>query len=205
VTELFEDVLSLGYFGVFVFSLALNLVPFLSPSNLLIAGAVGSLFPSFNPLLAGFLVALGASIAKTVHYGASFFAGRFLGGKLQTKTNDSGRKHVFHRFGMIAAFVAAISPIPDDPIVIPLGLMRYSPLKFFAAYFSGKSIITITGAYLGQTLSLTIEQYFGDTAMIIVSAILTISMIIIITKKEKILKKLKEHRLFSLDRLHPEM
>jgi len=79
VTELLEDVLSLGYFGVFIFSLVLNLVPFLSPSNLLISGAVGSFFPSFNPLLAGLLIALGASIAKTVHFGASFFAGRFLG------------------------------------------------------------------------------------------------------------------------------
>jgi len=205
VTELLEDVLSLGYFGVFVFSLALNLVPFLSPSNLLISGAVGSLFPSFNPLLAGLLIALGASIAKTVHFGASFFAGRFLKSKQQTKTNDSGHKHAFRRLGMIAAFVAAVSPIPDDPIVIPLGLMRYSPLKFFVAYFSGKTMITVTGVYLGQAFSLTFEQYFGQTTTIIISAILTILLLIIVKKKETILQKLKAHRLLPPDVLHLEL
>ena len=128
MTGLLEGVLNLGYVGVFVFSLFLNLVPFLSPSNIVISGAVGSLLPSFNPLLVGFLVALGASIAKTIHFAFSFFAGGLLRRKQRTNINDHKLRHSSYRFGMIAAFVAAVSPIPDDPIVIPLGLMRFSPL-----------------------------------------------------------------------------
>lgn len=201
MTGLLENLLNLGYLGVFVFSLALNLVPFLSPSNIIISGAVGSLFPSFNPFLVGFLVALGASIAKTVHFAASFFAGSYLKSRWHAKIGDYRHKSAYYRLGMIAAFAAAVSPIPDDPIVIPLGLMRYSPVKFFIAYFLGKMIVTVTGAYFGQAFSIALEEHLGQTATIVVSAILTVLIAIVLIKKEAILGKLSGRWPF-LDRLH---
>jgi len=194
MVDLFNDVLSLGYVGVFVFSLILNLVPFLSPSNIVISGAVGSIFPLFNPLFVGFLVALGASIAKTVHFVVSFFAGKLLSSKRQAAIAKSKRK--YHRWGMVAAFIAAVSPVPDDPIVIPLGLIRYSPIKFFAAYFSGKIIITTTGAYLGQTMRLSLEECIGQTATIVISIILTIIITLVLIKKEYFFKKLSKYEVF---------
>lgn len=174
----------------------MNLIPFLSPSNIVISGAVGSLFPHFNPLLVGFLVALGASIAKTVHFTLSFFVVKVLNKEKQAKLESYSRNHRFKKLGMIAAFIAAVSPVPDDPIVIPLGLMRYSPIKFFSAYFTGKIIVTVTGAYLGQTASLTLEQYMGNTATIVLSITLTFLITLILIKKEFFLEKLKAHGLF---------
>ena len=192
--DLFDDILSLGYLGVFFFSFILNLVPFLSPSNIVISGAVGGIFPDFNPLIVGFLVALGASIAKTAHFVVSFFAGKLLSSKRQAAIAKSKRK--YYRWGMAAAFIAAVSPVPDDPIVIPLGLIRYNPARFFAAYFSGKIIVTVTGAYIGQTVSLTIEQYIGQTATVVISIILTALFILILIKKEYFFGKLRRYRIF---------
>ncbi len=186
-----ENLLTLGYFGVYLFSLVLNMIPFLGPSNLIIAGAIGSLFPSFNSIIVGFLIALGASTAKTIHFGISFLAGDIIKNRRKARVVDEKNKSVHYKYAMLALFIAAASPIPDDPIVIPLGLARYNPLKFFLAYFTGKATITIAGAYFGKQFGLTLDEYLGQEATIIISIILTVIITIIIMKKETIIKKLE--------------
>jgi membrane protein DedA with SNARE-associated domain len=58
------------------------------------------------------------------------------------------------RYGAIGAFIAAVSPIPDDIVYIPLGLAKYNPLKFAIATFLGKFLfneIFVLGAiYFGK-------------------------------------------------------
>lgn len=110
---------------------------------------------------------------------------------METHNNSGGEgKPAFLRFGMIALFAAAVSPVPDDPVVIPLGLMRYSPLKFFSSYFAGKLIVTTAGAYLGQSLGLTIEEYLWETAAIVISLVLTVLVTVVLPKWKTILKKM---------------
>lgn len=186
MTGFLENLLALGYVGIFIFSLALNLIPFMGPSNLVISGLAGSLLPSFSPLLVGLIVALGASTAKTIHFGLSFFAGNIIRRRKKTETSNNNIKRGprSHKLGMIALFIAAATPVPDDPIVIPLGLMRFSPIKFFIAFFTGKVIITVAGAYFGQKFSLTLEEYLGQNATIIISVISTILITIALIKKK---------------------
>lgn len=184
--------MALGYVGIFIFSLALNLIPFMGPSNLVVSGVIGSLLPSFSPLLVGLLVALGASTAKMIHFGLSFFAGNIIRRRKKTETSNNNIKRGpdSQKLGMIALFIASATPVPDDPVVIPLGLMRFSPIKFFIAFFTGKVIVTVVGAYFGQKFSLTIEEYLGQNATITISVISTILITIALMKKEVILKKL---------------
>jgi uncharacterized membrane protein YdjX (TVP38/TMEM64 family) len=52
------------------------------------------------------------------------------------------------RRAFLLIFVVAATPIPDEPVVIPLGLMKYNPAKFFVFFFLGKLSIIIVGAYL---------------------------------------------------------
>jgi len=79
---LFEDLLvTYGYLGVLLVSLAVNLLPFSSPSNLILAGAVTFLFPGMNPLPVGLAVAVAASIAKTAHYYVASYMGAKAGNK----------------------------------------------------------------------------------------------------------------------------
>lgn len=181
MTGLLENLLALGYLGIFISSLGLNLIPFMGPSNLVVSGLIGSLLPSFNPLLIGLMIALGASVAKTVHFGLSFFLSGVI--KSRWKFNiDDKHEGGSHKLGMIALFIAATTPVPDDPIVIPLGLMKFSPVKFFIAFFSGKVIVTIAGAYFGQKFSLTLEEYLGQYETIVISIISTIIITIVLMK-----------------------
>ena len=64
--------------GVLLVSFGLNIIPFASPSNLFIASNA-ALLVNANPLSIGFLVALGSTSAKLIHYVASFFIGKHLG------------------------------------------------------------------------------------------------------------------------------
>jgi membrane protein DedA with SNARE-associated domain len=57
---------------------------------------------------------------------------------------------VFNRFGTPAIFIFALTPLPDDLLFIPLGLMHYNLWKAFAVCATGKFlmalIITSAGA-----------------------------------------------------------
>jgi membrane protein YqaA with SNARE-associated domain len=132
--------------GVLLTSFVLNLIPFAGPSNLLIAANV-ALLVNADPWTVGLLVALGSASAKSLHYVVAFFARRFVSER-RREFLDEVRRRV-GRWAFVALYVAAATPIPDEPVVIPLGLLRYSPAKFYLAYFLGKLSITIPGAYAG--------------------------------------------------------
>ena len=141
----------------FSFLFRLNLIPFAGPSNLFIASTAAFMVDS-DRLLSGFLVAFGASLAKGAHYMVTFFVSKHLSEKRRQRLDAEGLK--VKKWAFLLLFVAAATPIPDEPIVIPLGLMKYSPAKFFTAFFLGKLSITIAGAALGTWT----EGFFSGVA-----------------------------------------
>ncbi len=175
-------------------SFALNLIPFAGPSNLLIAYNA-ALLAEIDPLYVGFLVAFGSASAKLLHYLVSFFVGGHLG-KERRKRLDAAASRV-KRWAFPALFIAAASPIPDEPVVIPLGLLKYSPVKFYVAFFTGKLTITIAGAYLGLFSRGFLEQILPQEILVILSIFLTIVITVILLKVDvieiarKVLKRKK--------------
>jgi membrane protein DedA with SNARE-associated domain len=172
---------------IFLTGFAFNLIPFAGPSNLLIAStaAIGLGNADVTTLvIVGFLIALGAALAKGIHYMVTFFVSGRLSQKRQERLNADSNKIKKWAFPLL--FAVAATPLPDEPIVIPLGLMKYSPTKFFLAYFLGKLTISVAGAFIGQEASnlfsgwLTPEQMF--VISIVVSIILTVVITIILLK-----------------------
>jgi membrane protein DedA with SNARE-associated domain len=185
-----------AYVLLFVFVFALNLIPFAGPSNLLIASSatVGLVNPGLTALLfIGFIIAMVAALAKGIHYMITFFVRGHLSEKRQARLDADGAK--VKRWAFPLLFIAAATPIPDEPVVIPLGLMKYSPAKFFSAYFLGKIVITIPGAILGNFAGDIFSAYLNPVAMVILSIVLTVVVTIILLKvdvgklAEKYLKK----------------
>jgi uncharacterized membrane protein YdjX (TVP38/TMEM64 family) len=178
--------------GVLLGSFVLNLIPFAGPSNLLIA-STAALSVQSDPFTLGFLVALGATAAKGLHYLVTFFISNRLSEKRRQRLDAEASK--VKRWAFLLLFVAAATPIPDEPVVIPLGLMKYNPAKFILAFFLGKISITIIGAYLGNWSENTFSSAISQGAMIIISVVLTIAITIILLKvdvgkiSEKILKR----------------
>ncbi len=159
-----------------------NLIPFAGPSNLLIASnaAIGlGSADTTTLILVGALIALGAALAKGVHYMVTFFVSGRLSQKQQSRLNTDAAK--VKRWAMPLLYLVAASPLPDEPIVIPLGLMKYSPIKFFTAYFLGKLTIAIVGAFLGNIAGDFLLNWFTPFESFIISIVVSIVLTIVIT------------------------
>jgi membrane protein DedA with SNARE-associated domain len=168
---------------IFLSALGFNLIPFAGPSNLLIASTAAIALGSADTLtlvIVGLLIALAAALAKGVHYMITFFISKHLSQKRQERLDADGAK--IKRWAFVLLFIAAATPIPDEPFVIPLGLMKYSPAKFFTAYFLGKLSITIAGVFLGHLAGDAFSAWLSPTVMVILSIVLTVVITIILLK-----------------------
>ena len=185
--------LGIELLGVLLVSFGVNMVPFASPSNLLMASSAALLVDS-DPLSIGILVALGATSAKLVHYTISFFVGKHVGETRRRRLEAAAAKT--RRWAALAVFIAAISPVPDDPVVIPLGLMKYSPARFAVFYFAGKTLVTVIGAFLGGFGEQLLSGIVSQVVLAAISIALTIVITVVLLKidlsqiTKKILKRI---------------
>jgi membrane protein YqaA with SNARE-associated domain len=177
-------------------SFGINLIPFAGPSNLFIALNIALAMGNADPTIlvaVGFLVALGAALAKSVHYIITFFVSKHLSEKQRKRLDEEALK--VKKWAPLLLFAAAATPIPDEPVVIPLGLMKYSPAKFFSVYFLGKLSITVVGAFLGAWTGTTFSEWLSQSETFALSVILTIIITVIMLKvdvgklAQRILKK----------------
>lgn len=168
---------------IFLVALGFNLIPFLGPSNLFIAStaAISVVNPDVGTLVTiGFLIALAASLAKGVYYVVTFFVSKHLSEKNRQRLDAEAVK--VKPWAFLLLYLAAATPIPDEPVVIPLGLMKYNPAKFFSAYFLGKITITVAGAFLGGWVETNFSSWLSQDAMIVLSIVLTIIVTVIMFK-----------------------
>lgn len=170
----------LGYLGILSFSFVLYMIPFIGPSTMAIAGSIAAIGKELNPLVIGICISAGSSIAKTLHYYIAHFAKGALGKNSRGRLEEYGYR--LGKWKCVASFVAAATPIPDEPVVIALALMRYSPLKFLASFFLGKIVVTIPGAYIGTYAGHLLTRYVGNVATVIGSIVFTVILTILLVK-----------------------
>jgi membrane protein YqaA with SNARE-associated domain len=180
--------------SVLFFAFGINMIPFASPSNLLIASNAALLVDA-DPVSIGLLVASGSTCAKLIHYVVTFFVGKHIGKERRKRLDNTALQT--KRWAFPAIIIAAASPIPDDPVIVTLGLMKYNPAKFSLAYFAGKLSITIVGASLGGFGERLLGGYLTQGVLAIISIILTIAITVILLKvnlsetAKRLLKKLR--------------
>lgn len=159
--ELFPFDPELGYIGILIISFVASLVPFIPIPYfpLLITASFNS---NFNPHLIALVSASGVVAAKTIIFLASYYGRKILSD--QTKQRMRPLQNLVSRYGWPGAFVAALTPIPDDIVYIPLGLAKYSPWKFATATFAGKFLmneaIVWSSIFLGKPF---VDSIVGDT------------------------------------------
>ena len=156
-----------GYFGLLIICFIINMIPFLSPSNMVLAGAATLLLPEFNPILVGVIVAISATSAKLIHF-LIVRGSRVVLSEERLQSLDSEKNRV-EKWGALALFIAAASPVPDDPLIIYVGLTKYSTVKFTISYFIGKVAVTILGALIGYSVG----EYFESLPIVVASIALT--------------------------------
>jgi membrane protein DedA with SNARE-associated domain len=145
-----------------------------------------------NVLLVSLAISLGVSLAKSIHYYIILKSRRFL--SEQRKQGLEQARAKIGRWASFAVFLAASTPIPDEPITVTIALMRYSWVKFLLSFFAGKIIITIAGGMLGLYLGPTISELAGGDWLVLVSIVLTIVLtaLLLSWSLEKVSSKTKE-------------
>ncbi|MHA2024568.1 MAG: VTT domain-containing protein [Candidatus Thorarchaeota archaeon] len=156
-----------GYLGLFIICFAINMIPFLSPSNMVLAGAAAILVPELGWVQIGLIVAITATLAKFIHYivvrGSRVVLSQ---DRLEMLEDEKSR---VEKWGGLALFIAAASPVPDDPLIVYVGITKYNSVKFLVTYFIGKVIVTLAGAFIGFETA----NYFESTPIVLASIALT--------------------------------
>ena len=142
-----NDILSLfdfgyqeyGYIGILIFTFLASIIPLIPVPYFPILFTAG-IDQNLDPHLISLSSATGAVIAKSIIFYGSYYGRNILSSK--TKKRMLPLQKLLSKYGGAGAFTAALTPIPDDLVYIPLGLSKYNPAKFAIATFTGKFIQT---------------------------------------------------------------
>jgi membrane protein DedA with SNARE-associated domain len=171
---------SFGYLGVFMASFIGSIIVFVPVPYfpILVAAAFNK---HLDPNLISLSSALGVLLAKMIIFYASYYGRRVLSDK--TKRRMYPLQRVLRKYGGLGAFIAALTPIPDDLVYIPLGLARYSPWKFAVATFSGKlilnEIIVWSSVILGRPFFESFISTDIDPLYVVLGVIVSVAILVI--------------------------
>lgn len=180
--------LQFGYLGVFIISFIGSVsVIFPVPYTLAIFALGGVLDPLFVAISGG----LGSALGEFSGYGLGYYGRKIVNEKTQKKMDYMVK--FFDRHGPLAIFLFALTPLPDDLLFIPLGVMHYPFWRAFIPALLGKTLMTYALAYCGQQSIEFIMTIFGESGWIgtIITAALLMVVIVAMIKLdwEKIFEK----------------
>ena len=115
--------------------------------------------PSFDPLLIAVAAGIGAAVGEFSGYLIGVGGRQVIKNKYKNKMDFLTK--LFKKYGPIAIFVFALTPLPDDLLFIPLGIMRYSLLRAFLPAILGKFISNLIIAYSGRLSLEIVKSIFG--------------------------------------------
>jgi membrane protein DedA with SNARE-associated domain len=136
--EIFALYEGLGYLGILLISFIGSVIVFI-PVPYFPVLVTATLNRSFDPHVIALSSAAGAVAAKMIIFYGSYYGRNILSNK--TKKRILPLQRLLSRYGWAGAFVASVTPVPDDLVYIPLGLAKYKPWKFATAVFAGKMIL----------------------------------------------------------------
>jgi membrane protein YqaA with SNARE-associated domain len=171
--------LQFGYLGVFFVSFigaASIIVPI--PYTFVILWL--SMSGSMNPLLLAIAGGTGSAIGEFSGYVLGYYGRNIIGKERQRKMNYMVK--ILNRYGPIAIFLFALTPLPDDLLFIPLGILRYSFIKAFIPCFLGKLLMCGILAYGGQLYYDVLRNVFGEMTweMELLTSIITAVVLVLI-------------------------
>ncbi len=181
--DLFPFGTELGYIGIILISFVASLIPFI-PIPYFPVLITASFNANFNPHLISIISALGIVGAKTIIFFASYYGRRILSDK--TKKRMRPLQNLVSRYGWFGAFIASLTPIPDDIVYIPLGLAKYNPWKFATATFAGKFLMNesiVWGSiFLGRPFveDILSSETTDQTSLIIAAIVSTIVLAVVV-------------------------
>ena len=195
IDELFNGIwqllLQYSYFGVFLISFigtASIIIPV--PYTLIIFSL--SLTGQWDPILLTIAGGVGSAIGELTGYALGYFGRRIMSEERQRKMTFLVK--LFDRYGPLAIFAFALTPLPDDLLFIPLGILKYKLYKVFIPALIGKLLMIFLLVNFGALAGDVILLVFGESGNLIGIVITTVLLIIVLIALyridwEKVLQK----------------
>lgn len=180
IQDLYSFYSGSGYVGIFLISFVGSIIPFI-PVPYFPVLVTSALNDNLDPNLIILMSTFGAVLAKTIIFIASYYGRNILSKK--TKTRMLPLQNLLSKYGGIGVFVAALTPIPDDLIYIPIGIAKYSPTRFALFTFLGKfflgAIIVWGTVYLGRPImeSFLVGTNYNNEYSAIMITVLTVLLL----------------------------
>lgn len=174
---------NIGYIGIFIISFLGSILIFIPVPYfpILITSAFNK---ELDPNIIALSATIGAVLAKSCIFIASYYGRNLL--SIKTKSKIMPLQNFLAKYGGLAAFIAALLPIPDDMVYIPLGIAKYSIRKFVLFTFFGKllyGLIIVWGAVIfGRPIMeqfLSFSEANNQFSIIIIGG-LTVGLLILI-------------------------
>jgi len=178
--------LQYGYLGIFFISLLGATSIFIPIPSSVVIFILGGLRDSvgnflFEPLFIAVAAGAGAAVGELSGYLVGLGGRRVIGEKYKKKMDILMR--LFKRFGPIVIFAFALTPLPDDLLFIPLGVMRYKILHAFIPALLGKFVSNLIIAYAGRLSLQIIGDFFGaegEGMSFLIGMIIAVVLLIIV-------------------------
>jgi membrane protein YqaA with SNARE-associated domain len=152
--------LRFSYLGVFLISIigAMSIIiPIPYTFVILTLGMKGVM----DPLLLTVAGGLGSAIGEFSGYLLGYYGRAVISEKRRRKIDYIVRV-LEDRYGPVVIFLFALTPLPDDLLFIPLGVLRYKFVKAFIPCFFGKLLMCSILAYGGQLYYDVLSAIFGE-------------------------------------------
>ena len=147
-----------GYFGVFLVSIAGTMsivVPIPYTFVILLLGIQG-----WDPLGLTLAGGFGSAIGEFAGYLLGYYGRRIVSDERQRKMDYLLK--LFGKYLPAAIFAFALTPLPDDLLFIPLGILRYSIIRAFIPAVLGKLLMCYVLATFGNAYGDVLILLFGD-------------------------------------------
>ena len=167
-----------GYAGAFLISIFGNFTIFFPVPFTITIYAFGA---TLNPLLLGLVCGIGSTIGDASAYLVGMGGRKVIKGRFEERLESA--KRLIQRYGATIIFIFALLPLPDDIILIPLGVLRYDLKKALGAMFLGKTIMLTFVAYAGRYSYTFVKDIFesggvfGGVASVALLVIVLVAMI----------------------------
>lgn len=181
-----EDyLLQYSYVGVFAVSLigAMSIIVPIPYTFIILTLGIDGMDPFLLTVAGG----LGSGVGEFSGYVLGYYGRSVISEKQQRKMDYMIR--IFDRYGPVTIFLFALTPLPDDLLFIPLGILRYKFIKAFVPCILGKTLMCAILAYGGQLFGDILTIVFGESTpemKLLISIITAIALVFILVAMLKI-------------------
>ncbi len=162
-----------GYLGAFFISLFGNFTIFFPVPFTITIYAFGA---TLNPLLLGLVCGIGSTVGEFSAYLVGMGGRKVIEGRFEERLESA--KRLIQRYGATIIFIFALLPLPDDVILIPLGVLRYDLKKALGAMFLGKTIMLTFVAYAGRYSYTFVKDIFESGGVL--GGVASVALLVII-------------------------